>query len=73
MLSQALSMAALARIYMATRAGEKPVRWHKLLFWLGIGLSISQSIIEAHGGHLDWRPRSDGPGLCVLFTLPLLP
>ena len=35
-----LSMAALARIYMATRAGEKPVRWHKLLFWLGIGLSI---------------------------------
>lgn len=40
---------------------------------LGIGLSISQSIIEAHGGHLDWQPRSDGPGLCVLFTLPLLP
>ena len=40
---------------------------------LGIGLSISQSIIEAHGGHLDWRPRLDGPGLCVLFTLPLLP
>ena len=35
-----LSMAALARIYMATRAGVKPVRWHKLLFWLGIGLSV---------------------------------
>ncbi len=35
-----LSMAALARIYMATRAGEKADRLHKLLFWVGIGLSI---------------------------------
>lgn len=35
-----LAMAALARIYMATRAGERPVRLHKLLFWLGLGLSI---------------------------------
>ncbi len=35
-----LSMAALARIYMATRARQKPVRLHKLLFWLGLGLSI---------------------------------
>lgn len=35
-----LSMAALLRIYLATRAGTKPERWHKALFWLGIGLSI---------------------------------
>ena len=35
-----LAMAALARIYMATRAGERPARPHKLLFWLGLGLSI---------------------------------
>ncbi|RZJ18917.1 MAG: glycosyltransferase family 39 protein [Brevundimonas sp.] len=35
-----LAMAALARIYMAARAGEQPVRLHKLLFWLGLGLSI---------------------------------
>ncbi|OMG53411.1 glycosyltransferase family 39 protein [Brevundimonas sp. ZS04] len=35
-----LSMAALARIYMSTRAGEKANRLHKLLFWAGIGLSI---------------------------------
>jgi 4-amino-4-deoxy-L-arabinose transferase-like glycosyltransferase len=35
-----LAMAALARIYMATRAGERPIRPHKLLFWLGLGLSI---------------------------------
>ncbi|WP_313454534.1 glycosyltransferase family 39 protein [Brevundimonas sp.] len=35
-----LAMAALARIYMATQAGERPIRPHKLLFWLGLGLSI---------------------------------
>lgn len=35
-----LAMAALARIYLATRAGEAPKRTHKLLFWLGLGLSI---------------------------------
>lgn len=35
-----LSMAALARIYLATRAGEIPRRSHKLLFWAGLGLSI---------------------------------
>ena len=35
-----LSMAALLRIYLATRTGTKPERWHKALFWLGIGLSI---------------------------------
>lgn len=35
-----LSMAALARIYMAARAGQAPQRLHKLLFWLGLGLSI---------------------------------
>ncbi len=35
-----LAMAALARIYLATRAGEAPRRPHKLLFWLGLGLSI---------------------------------
>jgi 4-amino-4-deoxy-L-arabinose transferase-like glycosyltransferase len=35
-----LSMAALARIYMATRAAEAPKRLHKFLFWAGLGLSI---------------------------------
>lgn len=35
-----LSMAALARIYMATRAGEAPLRPHKLMFWGGLGLAI---------------------------------
>ena len=38
--SVTLAMAALARIYLATRAGEAPRRPHKLLFWLGLGLSI---------------------------------
>ncbi|KQW82013.1 ArnT family glycosyltransferase [Brevundimonas sp. Root1279] len=35
-----LAMCALARIYLATRAGEAPQRLHKLLFWGGLGLSI---------------------------------
>ncbi len=35
-----LSMAGLARIYLATRAGKVPIRPHKLMFWLGLGLSI---------------------------------
>ena len=35
-----LAMAGLARIYLASRAGEKPIRPHKLMFWGGLGLSI---------------------------------
>ena len=35
-----LAMAGLARIYMAAKAGETPLRPHKLMFWLGLGLSI---------------------------------
>ena len=35
-----LAMAGLARIYLASRAGEVPIRPHKLMFWLGLGLSI---------------------------------
>ena len=38
--SVTMAMAGLARIYLATRAGEIPRRPHKLLFWLGLGLSI---------------------------------
>ncbi len=35
-----LAMAGLARIYLTTRAGGVPIRPHKLMFWLGLGLSI---------------------------------
>ena len=35
-----LAMAGLARIYLTSRAGEVPIRPHKLMFWLGLGLSI---------------------------------
>ncbi|QQQ17444.1 glycosyltransferase family 39 protein [Brevundimonas vitis] len=38
--SVTLAMAALARIYMAHRAGEAPIRPYKFAFWLGLGLSI---------------------------------
>jgi PAS domain S-box-containing protein len=37
---------------------------------LGLGLSISRTIIEAHGGRL-WATSNDGPGATVQFTLPI--
>jgi two-component system, LuxR family, sensor kinase FixL len=39
---------------------------------MGLGLSICQSIIEAHGGRIEYRPREDG-GSCFQFTLPIAP
>ena len=39
---------------------------------LGLGLSISRSIIEAHGGHLR-AILHDGPGVTFQFTLPVEP
>ena len=37
---------------------------------MGMGLSISRSIIEAHGGQI-WAEVNDGPGLVVQFRLPV--
>src|SRR6516164_135660 len=36
---------------------------------IGMGLTISRSIIEAHGGRL-WAVANDGPGSSLRFTLP---
>ena len=36
---------------------------------IGMGLAISRSIIEAHGGRL-WAVANDGPGSTFCFTLP---
>lgn len=37
---------------------------------MGMGLTISRSIIEAHGGRL-WVSASDGQGTTFQFTLPI--
>lgn len=37
---------------------------------LGMGLAISRSIIEAHGGRL-WMTPNEGPGVTFQFTLPI--
>ena len=39
---------------------------------MGIGLSISRTIIERHQGRL-WAASNDGPGATVAFSIPRLP
>ncbi len=36
---------------------------------MGIGLSVSRSIIEAHHGRL-WAAQNDGPGATFAFSIP---
>jgi signal transduction histidine kinase len=36
---------------------------------MGIGLSVSRSIIERHHGRL-WAERNDGPGATFAFLVP---
>jgi len=37
---------------------------------MGMGLAISRSIVEHHGGRL-WAVRNDGPGMIFQFALPV--
>ncbi len=37
---------------------------------MGLGLVISRSIVEAHGGKI-WHEPSPGGGACFIFTLPI--
>jgi len=37
---------------------------------MGIGLTVSRSIVEAHHGRL-WAVRNDGPGATFAFSIPL--
>jgi signal transduction histidine kinase len=39
---------------------------------MGIGLSVSRSIIENHRGRL-WAEPNDGPGATFSFSIPLRP
>jgi K+-sensing histidine kinase KdpD len=37
---------------------------------MGIGLSVSRSIIESHHGRL-WAEQEDGPGALFCFCIPV--
>ncbi len=37
---------------------------------MGIGLSISRSIVESHHGRL-WAEPNDGPGVTFAFSIPV--
>jgi signal transduction histidine kinase len=39
---------------------------------MGIGLSVSRSIIESHHGRL-WAASNDGPGATFAFSIPRAP
>jgi signal transduction histidine kinase len=39
---------------------------------MGIGLSVSRSIIEKHHGRL-WAEANDGPGATFAFSIPAAP
>jgi len=39
---------------------------------MGIGLSVSRTIVESHGGRL-WATRNEGPGATFTFSIPCAP
>lgn len=37
---------------------------------VGLGLTICEAIVKAHGGEIKARNRENGPGAEFIFTLP---
>jgi signal transduction histidine kinase len=40
---------------------------------MGIGLSVSRSIVESHRGRLWAEPVAEGAGALFVFTIPINP
>jgi PAS domain S-box-containing protein len=71
----------ISRVLLSVRdsgVGLEPQDTHRLFeaFYttkktgMGIGLSVSRSIIESHGGRL-WAAPNDGPGATFSFSMPV--
>ncbi len=55
------AMAALFQPFKSSKPGG-----------LGLGLTLSQSIVESHGGRLTATRNTQGPGMTFMFSLPAI-
>jgi len=54
------------QMFYTTRSGEADAQRG-----VGLGLTICEAIIKAHGGTIEGRNRTDGQGAEFIFTLPM--
>ncbi len=59
-------MPNIFQVFYTSQAGRPDAK-----HGVGLGLSICDAIIKAHGGQIEARNRTDGNGAEFLFTLPL--
>jgi signal transduction histidine kinase len=77
--SSVLETGEVAVIVRDSGVGVEPAVFEKLFdaFFttkpsgMGMGLSVSRSIVESHGGRL-WASRNEGPGVSFHVALPVL-
>ncbi|MGT2494876.1 ATP-binding protein [Cupriavidus basilensis] len=79
MVDAALDGAGMVRVSVRDRGpASPPTSWtssssrsiRRSATALGLGLSISRTIVEMHGGHI-WAENNTGQGATFHFTLPI--
>ena len=56
------------RVFERFRRGEDQA--HGTIPGIGLGLYLARTIVQAHGGSLEYVEPSDGPGACFVLSLP---